>query len=102
MARAGGGPRHPPGVGGGRLPRGPRGGVAADQLDAEGLEVLGEPLHELAGVRGILHLLGQEDVERAARESQAARQRLVEYHADAVPVRGGRDGLAGRLLGGHE
>ncbi len=46
-------------------------------------------------------LLVHEDLHIAADERQAARQGLVNHHADAVPVARGGDGGAGRLFGSH-
>ena len=75
--------------------------VAVEELDAEPHQVLRQPLDQRRrrrrrpGLLGDDHLLGRPD------ERQPAGQRLVEHHADAVPVARRRDRQPGRLLRRH-
>ena len=75
--------------------------VAAEQLDAEGVQVVGDAGDEVAGGGRVEPLLVHQDVEHPAQERAAAGQGLVEHHPDAVPVARRREPQPGRLLGGH-
>ena len=83
------------------VPGGPGRRVAAEQVNAQRGEVVGQVGHQLTGRRGVEPLLVHHDFERAAQERQPPGQRLVEHHAHAVPVAGLRDLHTRRLLRRH-
>ena len=63
--------------------------LALEQIAAEAFEVWGKVRHQRGGGRGRLGQLAGDDPLGRAVEGQHAGERLVEHHADAVPV-GGR------------
>ena len=77
------------------------GRVSVEEGDAEAHQVFRQPLDERIGARGRLRLFGDEDLFRRAGEREPAGHRLVEHDPDTVPVAGGRDRLARRLLRRH-
>ena len=81
--------------------RGPRRGVPSQQVDAQRVQVVGKPGHQLARGGRLEPLLVHQHFEGPAQERRAAGERLVEHRADAVPVAGRRDGQSGRLLRRH-
>ena len=83
------------------VPCGPGRRVAAEQVDAQRGEVVGQVGHQLAGRWRVEPLFVHHDFYRAAQERQPPGQRLVEHHTHAVPVAGRRDLHARRLLRRH-
>ena len=81
--------------------RGTSVGIAPKQVDAELIEIVGNVGDDRGGSRWILDLLPLQDVERTTAKGQPPGQYFVEHYPDAVPVGGGRDGPAGRLLRRH-
>jgi hypothetical protein len=80
---------------------GPVGGLAAEQIHAQRLEILGRVGHERARPRRIQLPLGHEHLHRRAHEGQAAGERLVEHRADRVPVARLGERGGGALFGRH-
>jgi hypothetical protein len=81
--------------------RGPEPCVAVKQRRAERVEVGRDPLGAVRRRGGLHRRLHREHVDRGAHEGRPADQGLVEDHADAVPVGGGRRRLVARLLRRH-
>ncbi len=96
------------GLGGGRpqssehlAPARPRAGIAAKQLDTEGVQIVGQTRHQLFRRWRLEPLLVHQDIEHPTRERPTPGERLVNHHADAVPVARLRDFGRRRLFRGH-
>ncbi len=75
--------------------------VAPQKFHAQVVEVLRSGWIDLEGLDGIARLLAHHDFEKFAFERQPSSQRLIQHHADAVPIAGFRDRHLRPLLGGH-
>ena len=80
---------------------GPRRGIEAQQLAAQGVEVRRHLRKEGSRRRRIRPLLLHHHLKRIAREREPAGECLVEHDPDAVPVGFGTDGPGGGPLGRH-
>ena len=81
--------------------RGPSLGLDAPELEAELVEIGGDAGRGGRGRLRLVQELGAEDVGDRALRGEAAGERLVEHHADRVPVARRRRRLAADLLGRH-
>ena len=79
----------------------PSGRIASKQLLAQPDQVFGKARDQGVGSRRDSGLFEQHDLVETAVEREPAGERLVEDHADAVPVAGGRDRQPQSLLGRH-